>query len=203
MEEREETFSNIRKIKHDMNNYLICLDNYLEQGNLGKARSYINYMLMGKDDIQPADYNINTGNSVVDVLLHYKVNLIKKYHITLETHIEIPNELKIDDIDICIIVGNCLDNAIEALKELNGNYSKRIHIDIIYRKGALMIKIKNPFVGERKKDLKGNYISTKADNENHGIGLYSVKKVIEKYNGLITFQEVDSEFEVQIFLYTM
>lgn len=203
MEEREETFSNIRKIKHDMNNYLICLDNYLEQGNLGKARSYINYMLMGKDDIQPIDYNINTGNSVVDVLLHYKVNLIKKYHITLETHIEIPNELKIDDIDICIIVGNCLDNAIEALKELNENYSKRIHIDIIYRKGALMIKIKNPFVGERKKDLKGNYISTKVDNENHGIGLYSVKKVIEKYNGLITFQEMDSEFEVQIFLYTM
>lgn len=106
-------------------------------------------------------------------------------------------------VNICIIVGNCLDNAIEALKELNENYSKRIHIDIIYRKGALMIKIKNPFVGERKKDLKGNYISTKVDNENHGIGLYSVKKVIEKYNGLITFQEVDSEFEVQIFLYTM
>lgn len=137
MEEREETFSNIRKMKHDMNNYLICLDNYLKQGNVGKARKYINYMLMGKDNIQPVDCNINTGNSVVDVLLHYKVNLMKKYHITLETHIEIPNELKIDDIDICIIVGNCLDNAIEALNEMKNNISKRIHIDIIYRKGAL------------------------------------------------------------------
>lgn len=72
-----------------------------------------------------------------------------------------------------------------------------------HRLFTLMIKIKNPFVGERKKDLKGNYISTKENNENHGIGLYSVKKVIEKYNGLITFREIENEFVVQIFLYTM
>lgn len=203
MEEREETFSNIRKIKHDINNYFICLDNYLKKGDVEKARKYINYMLMGKDNVQPLEYNISTGNSVVDILLHYKVNMMRKYHIKLETHIEIPNELNIDDIDICVIVGNCIDNAIEALKELEENYLKIIHIDIIYRKSALIIKIVNPFTGERKKDFKGNYISTKSDYENHGIGLYSVKKIIEKYNGLLTFQEEENKFVVQMFLYTL
>ena len=202
MEEREETFSNIRKMKHDINNYFICLDNYLKKGEIEKATKYINFMLMGKDNTQSIEDNIRTGNSVVDIILHYKVNLMKKYYIKLEKHIEIPNELKIDDIDICIIVGNCLDNAIEALKELKENYLKIIHIDIIYRKGVLMIKIENPFTGERKKDFKGNYISTKTNNENHGIGLYSVKKVIEKYNGLLTFREEENKFVVQIFLYT-
>lgn len=203
MEEREETFSNIRKIKHDINNYFICLDNYLKKGDVEKARKYINYMLMGKDNVQPLEYNISTGNSVVDILLHYKVNMMRKYHIKLETHIEIPNELNIDDIDICVIVGNCIDNAIEALKELEENYLKIIHIDIIYRKSVLIIKIVNPFTGERKKDYKGNYISTKSDYENHGIGLYSVKKIIEKYNGLLTFQEEENKFVVQMFLYTL
>lgn len=203
MEEREETFSNIRKMKHDINNYFICLDNYLDKGEVEKARKYINYMLVGRDNIQPLDYNISTGNSVVDILLHYKVNLMRKYHITLESHIEIPNELNIEDIDICVIVGNCIDNAIDALKEVKENNLKIIHIDIIYRKGALMIKIENPFLGKRKKDYKGNYISTKTDNDNHGIGLYSVKRVIEKYNGLLTFQEKENKFVVQMFLYML
>lgn len=130
----------------------------MKKGDVEKVRKYINYMLMGKDNVQPLEYNISTGNSVVDILLPYKINMMRKYLIKLETHIEIPNELNIDDIDICVIVGNCIDNAIEALKELEENYLKIIHIVIIYRKSALIIKIVNPFTGERKKDFKGNYI---------------------------------------------
>lgn len=174
----------------------------MEKGDVEKARTYIEHMIMGKDYVQLSDYKENTGNSIVDMLLHYKVNLMKKYGITLESHIEIPDDVDVDDTDLCVIVGNSLDNAIEAVKGLQKKEMKIISCDIIYRKGALVIRIENMYDGERKKDSKGNYISTKKDDANHGIGLYSVKKIVEKYNGLLTICEDENRFLVQIFMYT-
>ena len=82
-----------------------------------------------------------------------------------------------------------LDNAIEATEKLE--VEKDIFVNLLYQKEKLLIKIRNPYAGDLKKDRAGNYISEKKDCENHGIGLKSVRKVVEKYEGVMEIHTED------------
>jgi len=123
--------------------------------------------------------------------------------IKMVTHIEIPYEFDFNDADICVILGNCLDNSIEAVKNIKNSRQKIIFLEFIYRKNSLALKITNPFCGNRTKDRYGDFITTKKHPENHGIGLISVKKAVKKYNGLVNISTDNNIFCVQILMYTL
>ncbi|MFQ9516223.1 MAG: GHKL domain-containing protein [Eubacterium sp.] len=198
--EREESNINIRNIKHDFENHLICIKEYVERKNWECANKYIDELLKGEKYLGNG-MGIKTGNIVVDAIINYKKSIMQQLGIEMNTHIEIPYELKFNDADVSVIIGNCLDNAIEAVSKLKDINKKNVTVELIYRKNNLMFKIVNPYLGNIKQDKQGNFITTKKNAENHGIGLNSVKRAADKYNGLVTINTDNNKFVVQVLLY--
>lgn len=198
--EREESNLNIRNIKHDIENHLICIREYIDRNDMSFAKKYIEDLL-NDDNYFKSNSCIDSGNIVVDTLLNYKNNIMLELGIKMITHIEIPYEFDFNDADICVILGNCLDNSIEAVKNINDSNQKVIFLEFIYRKNSLVLKVTNRFYGSVTKDRHGNFITTKKDPENHGIGLISIRKAVKKYNGLVNVSTNNNIFCVQILMY--
>lgn len=200
IQEREESNLNIRNIKHDMENHLVCIREYMERGDWQYAKKYIEDLLNCKDNFK-MNSHIESGNIVIDALLNYKNHVMKKQGIEMKTHIEVPYNFHFNDADICMILGNCLDNSFDAVSKIDDAKHKIVKVEIIYRKNSLLLLISNPYVGNLKQDIDGNFVTTKPDAENHGIGLNSVRKAAKKYDGLVNISTENNVFTVQILLY--
>lgn len=201
IQEREESNLNIRNIKHDMQNHLVCIWEYMEKEDWQYAKKYIEDLLNCKDNFK-MNSHIESGNIVIDALLNYKNHVMKKMGIEMKTHIEVPYNFRFNAADICVILGNCLDNSIEAVSKIEDTKNKIVKVEIIYRKNSLLLQISNPYTGNLKKDMDGNFVTTKPDAENHGIGLNSVRKATKKYDGLVNISTENNVFTVQILLYS-
>lgn len=200
---KEELNQNIRTIRHDIKNHLLCIQECLEREDLASAEDYIEDLLQGSHFLNEKSCLINTGNLAIDALLNYKGLVMGQMGIRFKSRIEIPSQIGMKDTDICVILGNCLDNAIEAVSRIQEDERKYISIELIYRKKVLLCRIINPYSGNTVKDKNGNYISTKRDIDEHGIGLVSVKKAVEDYDGQIEIISEDGIFSVRILLYLM
>ena len=122
-----------------------------------------------------------TGNVVIDGLINYKLQCAVNDHIKVVSEIAVPSDLEINSIDVVTIIGNLLDNAIRAVRELPEN-ERSITIKVMFSKDRLIIQMKNPY--ERELEYQnGEIITTKKDKEKHGYGLKSVERVVEKYGG--------------------
>lgn len=168
----------LRKFRHDFNNMLIGLNSCLKDGNLEKARAYLSRLaeLAEKDNVK-----IHSGDSLVDSLIADKVSGAGDHNIEFEFEGLIPVDV-MDPVDLCIVFGNALDNAAEACVKLPDEEKKVISISAKQRADMFFIKITNP-VGEDVKIKNNTVVTTKDDAFSHGIGLYSMRKVTEKYNG--------------------
>lgn len=117
---------------------------------------------------------------------------------TIDTKMQIPENMDINSFDLVVVIGNLLDNAIEALsKQEKGNFE----VEISYRQGILLINAKNTFKGEIIKRGE-TLISTKESaKEAHGIGLSNVRRVIDKYDGEMMINTDNQFFSVHIVMY--
>lgn len=166
------------------------------------AKKYVEDLLSENNYFQ-SNSCINSGNIVVDTLLNYKNSVMQELGICMVTRIEIPYDFEFNDADVCVILGNCIDNSIEAVKYIENSDQRIISLELIYRKNSLMLKISNPFYQNIMKDQHGNFITTKNEPENHGIGLISVAKVVKKYDGLVNITTNNNIFCVQILMYPL
>lgn len=181
-----------RSIKHDLANHLISIKSYLSDNKIDECCDYVNNL------INYADINsdiIDTGNSVIDAILTAKKNLAKSKKIEFIFDIQIPENLKINSSDCCIIFGNALDNAIEACEKVQ-DY-KYIKINLIYHENSLVCKITNSSVNIKNPLLQ----TTKRDKENHGIGFSNIRDTLEKYNHIMRIEQNDGEFVLYFILY--
>lgn len=117
---------------------------------------------------------------------------------TVTVKVKLPEKLG-HSFDINIIIGNLLENAIEAAIQTD---EKLLDVFMEFKQGILKVEIKNSFNGEIKKNQKG-FITTKERKELHGIGLQSVKKIVEKYNGALTISISENIFCVKLIMYLM
>ena len=130
-------------------------------------------------------------------MLHYKISSAKDISVQVET--SIPEQLKVDDFDITVILGNLLDNAIEACGKLEKE-KKWIRISIKLVKNQLFIRMDNPYTGQLRR--QGDRLLTlKADGGSHGIGLENVRRIVEKYHGLMETDTEDQVFRTKVMLY--
>lgn len=181
-----------RSIKHDLANHLISIKAYLGDNKTDECAEYVNRL------INYADINsdiIDTGNSVIDAILTAKKNLAKSKYIEFITDIQIPENLKIDSSDCCILFGNALDNAIEACEKVQGY--KYIKINLVYHENSLVCRITNSAKDIKNPSLK----TTKSDKSNHGIGFSNIKDTLEKYNHIMRVEQNDGEFILFFILY--
>ena len=196
--EREEAMLDVRNIRHDMKNHLIYLREMTDIDEKDKLVDYLDKLIK---DINLERIGISrSGNIVIDSLVNYKYSIACKESIDFQISITVPYRLPFDDGDICIILGNALDNAIEASLKLPPE-ERYIRLSIGAKKNAFSIVIKNRYNGIVKKDRNLKYVTCKKDSKNHGIGLISIDKAVSKYNGQLEIQDSENEFSLMILLY--
>lgn len=183
----------VNKVIHDINKNYNLLYSYLIDAEYDKAeqvlKKLVNTHYFEKISI--------TNYEVLDNILTYKNDLLKKYRIKVSVEILKKKSINIDEMDGNIIFGNIIDNAIESCKNCN---ERNIHIIIRGISNMTMIKIINSCIEVKQKDNK--FISRKNDKERHGYGLEIIQQYVEKYNGYVKFKFNDARevFETTVFI---
>lgn len=197
-EERESLEREIRKIRHNIKNHYICLKKYAKEKDLEGLIRYLDGLIK----YTPIEYGkANSGNIAIDALINYKMSYSNQYNIQFDVNLEIPKTLGIDQTTLCIVLGNALDNAIDACKKTTSKVP-RIKVYMKYTNGNLYINISNPHIEKISRDKEGKIITTKEDKKRHGLGLESIQNAIEQYNGSLEIEENDDLFKLSILIYS-
>ncbi|MFI3325225.1 MAG: GHKL domain-containing protein [Clostridia bacterium] len=191
-DEVENMYKQMRGWRHDYHNHIQKMKAHLTLNQVNKLDEYLNEL---DKDLTQVDTVIKTGNVMIDAILNSKLSLIKSKNIIVNTKAIVPENLQISELDLCIIIGNLLDNAVEAC-ENQENAFIRVFIGIL--KNQLYISVTNSVSHNINKKDK-IYLSTKKEN-NHGFGLMRIDKITAKYNGFVNRQNEDGVFSTEILL---
>ena len=183
----------LRRFKHDMSNQLVALETYFEQDDRSEGRAHIQALMQWFDEARPTVY---TGNTALDAILSTKKTLAERQGIRFSTLLQIEKDLPIAPVDICVIFGNALDNAIEACGKVK-TADKYIDVVMIQQEDEVFCKITNTTFAPTQGALK----TTKADKENHGFGLMNLKRVLEKYDSEPIIETTDCQFTLLFTLF--
>lgn len=189
-EDANTIWNNIRKVRHDIKNHLSVIKGCLERGETVACIEYINDI---QQTVESMGSLIRSGNSVIDYLINSKLSNLEGVQVLITGCIG--NFKDVKDSDIVCILGNILDNAVEAVKNVSG--SKRIDLFFSKIKQNRLILCKNSVNGpvlDKNKELK----STKKDKMLHGFGHQIIEATAEKYGGFVGYFEENGMFGVQV-----
>ena len=184
----------LRMFRHDIRNRLLSLIGLIKENEAEKA---IQTMKCNIDWLDQKTSNIvNSGNPVIDAILQSKLYSAKEKGISIDVFIRLSTNIKIDEIELGIILGNALDNAIEAVVNTSENENKRIEFRMITVADRISISVKNPV--ENNVDTE-KLITTKTNNKkSHGYGIKSIQTIAQKYDGLVLFSCENNIFTINI-----
>lgn len=167
----------VRQFRHDYRNHLLCIQGMLKAQEYDEAIAYAEKLTEHTAASSPKYF---TGNSIADSILNDKSEYAQNIGAEIKCdgiiHEDIPA------IDICIILANALDNALEACEKITDSSPKIISVKCDYFKCIQLICITNP-VSENVVIHNNNIETSKLDKTNHGIGLYNIRNTVAKYNG--------------------
>lgn len=189
-----ESQGRIRALKHDMKNHILALQVLLQKREWEEANRYL--CSMQEFMTNPSEY-ITTGNESIDSLLNYKLQRANEVLATVAARVSIPEKLMLHSFDLNVVLGNLLDNAIEAAAQTE---EKELKLTIRLEKGILFLHICNSCQGIAE-GRAGHLETTKEDASNHGIGLGNVKGIIEKYHGEMELVCKNRRMETDIIMY--
>ena len=198
MNERETSMLNLRNVSHDMKQKLFPL---IELAENKKNKEILEYVQNLIDESGIQSFGIaRSGNNTIDSLVNYKYSVAKNKGIEFCIDLKIPIKMNFSNADLCVILGNALDNAIEATSKL-AEKERSVKLAIKYVQNNLSIVVINSFNGSLKRERGGRLITTKPDASNHGIGLKSIQKAVEMYNGIMHIDSNENIFTLKILLY--
>lgn len=184
------------RLKHDMKNHLLALSEYFKACNSEQGEKYISNLI--GEELEGQKNWSNTGNIIVDSILNFKLNEAENKGVNVYADISVPNNLEMDAPDITVIIGNLLDNTLQAVEKLPIPLRK-ILVLLKYDKGRLFIKVENSFDGNiKKKDGRFETMKTGAD---HGYGMKNVERVLEKYEGCVQYEHNEYMFYAKCMIY--
>ncbi len=185
----EESYKNNRKLKHDLNNHLLAIELRVKNGKQEEALDYIHKISQNVTGIKV----VETENETLNYIINSKMMTMERHGIEFEYKM-LSSLKQLEVFDIVTIMGNLLDNAIEAQHDLiEKRYIKLYTEDI---EGRTIIEIRNRCNRDKLTIKDGEFISTKKDKDHHGIGLGNVREVIKKYNGEYKIDIQENEFVV-------
>ena len=197
-QERELSILRLRDMRHNMKNNLVSILAYAENGDNEKIIRFVNE-IMEEGGIKTSTVT-NSGNIVIDSLIGYWYVEAKKVGIDFSVNLNIHMEMPFRGADICLILGNLLENAVEAAQKAEGKKYIRLHMK--YDKNNLLLFVENNYKGVLIKTKDKRLKSTKTDAENHGVGLSSVYRIAAKYHGVVTIDDdVANRFLIRVVLY--
>ncbi len=176
----------MRGYKHDFHHHLQTLKGYMQSGEYERANAYIDEL---DRKLQSVDTLLKTGNVSLDAILSAKIAQAKNDNITVTVKANVPDKLTITDVELSIIVGNLLDNAIEACKTVEKDRFIRLYIAL---KGKMLYFSMLNSSGEKQKKL-GTLFATKKDGI-HGFGLRRAESIIESHGGWCKYNSESGAF---------
>lgn len=187
VEETKILYQSVRSIRHDLKQHFQVTLTMLHSGKINEA---VDYMEKYNDTVLDGISNkVFCDNDVVNYIINSKSKICSDRHIKI--YIYIANEIpEFSDLDLCVLLGNALDNAIEGV---SGEGNNEIYLELRNVDNFFMISVKNTIINSVLED-NPNLISTKNEKEVHGLGILSMKEVVQKYNGSIEFYESDNKF---------
>lgn len=175
---------------HDFNNHLIALKSLISDGSYEEALAYIN-------KVQRSMHAVNnltrTGVDIVDAILNVKEQFARDHGISIHIQADFPSDSNLEPADICAILSNLLDNAIEACLKIPESQERFIRFSCGSNNNIFAIKVKNSVLKDPF-DKNGRLPTTKENKKTHGLGLKSVASAAERYDGIATYSCKDNIF---------
>lgn len=189
----------VKSLRHDMKYHMNELKLLANKYDAVEIQEYIDRM---ECFIHNPKEIVASGNMEIDSILNYMLQKAKTELETVKVKVMLPEEIK-HSFDLNVLIGNLLENAIEAARQSEAKY---LSVYIALQKGVLRIQVDNSFAGEivsvkEGKDGSRIFLTTKKKKEQHGIGLKNVKKIVESYNGNMDIQTEGGIFSVKVILY--
>lgn len=192
--EVDNMYRQIRGWRHDYRNHIQTMKAYAAAGDWDAVKRYLDLL---DDDLATVDTVIKTGNHMTDAILNSKISLAKSKGIKVVADAHIPVELKSSEIDLCCIIGNLFDNAIEASVQLPEDQRLiRVYMDM--KNTQLYISFTNFTAGRKLQKVGKLFRSTKGGD--HGLGLVRIDSIVERLEGYISHNSEDGAFTTEILL---
>jgi sensor histidine kinase regulating citrate/malate metabolism len=193
-EEVETMYRQMRGWRHDYRNHIQTMKAYAASGDMESIRQYLDHL---DTDLNTVDTVIKTGNPMADAILNSKISLAKSKRIPVRATAFIPVKLTISDLDLCVILGNLFDNAIDASLELPEE-ERLIRVYMDMKNTQLYISFTNFTAGKKLTRSGKRFLTTKGPG--HGFGLVRIDAVIRRLDGYLSRSSEDGAFTTEILI---
>lgn len=192
--EVDNMYRQMRGWRHDYRGHIQTMKVLAAQGDLEGVKAYLDKL---DTDLNTVDLAIKTGNPMADAILNSKISLAKSRHIPVQVDAHIPVKLRMSEVDLCCILGNLFDNAMEASAALpEPERMIRVYLDM---KGTqLYISFTNFTAGKKQPKLGAHFATTKG--EGHGFGLMRMDAIVERLGGYLSRNSEDGAFTTEILI---
>lgn len=190
-EEIKSVYMDMRGWRHDYHNHMQVMKAQLAMGNLTEIRDYLDAL---EKELDHVDTLVKSGNMMVDAILNSKLTLARRQHIAVNCKVKVPQEISVEDVDLCVILGNLLDNTLEACRVIPQE-ERFLRIYMTVNKSQLYLSVQNSAKEEPDFDER-NYITKKRGN--HGLGMKRVQAAVEKYHGYLNLANEPGIFAAEV-----
>ena len=193
-QEVENMYRQIRGWRHDYRNHIQTMKVHAANGDMDAIKAYLDEL---DTDLNTVDTVVKTGNAMADAILNSKISLAQSRNISVHCDAHIPVKLSMSELDLCCIIGNLFDNAIDASMKLpEKDRLIRVYMDM---KGTqLYISFTNFTADKKLSKIGGRFHTTKGDG--HGFGLVRIDNIIERLDGYLSRNSEDGAFTTEILI---
>ncbi len=192
--EVENMYRQIRGWRHDYRNHIQVMKSYAASNDMEAIRRYLDEL---DTDLSTVDVAIKTGNAMADAILNSKISLARSRQIPVTVDAHIPVALKMSELDLCVIIGNLFDNAIEANLPLPEE-KRMIRVYMDMKNTQLYMSFTNMTASKKRIKEGGRFRTTKG--EGHGFGLVRMDDIVARYGGYLSRNSEDGAFTTEILL---
>ncbi|MEZ3447085.1 MAG: GHKL domain-containing protein [Lachnospiraceae bacterium] len=192
--EVENMYRQMRGWRHDYRNHIQVLKSYADMGAIDDIKRYLDAL---DTDLNTVDMALKTGNKMTDVILNSKISLAKSKEIAVTADAHVAVALTTAEIDLCIIIGNLFDNAIEASMALPVE-ERMIRVYMDMKNTQLYMSFTNRTAVKKQHKENGRFLTSKG--RGHGYGLVRIDTIVERYQGYIRRNSEDGAFTTEILL---
>lgn len=193
-EEVQAMYQQMRAWRHDYKNHLQVMKAHLDMGEYRELSDYIQHL---DEELMQISKVIETGNLALDAILNSKISMARAKKIEVNVKVVLPPELSVADYDLCILLGNLLDNAIEGCESQKEGEKRFLRVYVGVLREQLYLSVGNSY-GARIKKENGRYRSVKASDR--GLGLLSIDSIAARYHGYVNRKHDESVFVTEVLL---
>lgn len=192
--EVDNMYRQMRMWRHDYRNHIQLMKALAAQGDMEGVKKYLDML---EEDLNTVDIPLKTGNPMADAILNSKISLARARNIPTQVDAHIPVKLSMSELDLCCILGNLFDNAMEASLSLPPE-ERLIRVYMDMKGSQLYISFTNFTAKKKQSKINGRFATTKG--EGHGFGLVRIDTIVERLSGYLSRNSEDGAFTTEILL---